>query len=346
MKIAILSISSRPTLPPGEYGYGGMTRVNWWVAEELARLGHDVTMFATPRSVHPSGCGMVTYPSGYVRDNQIPAGEKEENDKNLARWFGATWLSQFDVIHEMSHRHPVAIFCDGPILATMHNPNARNRWGKWTRNLVALSPSHAKLYKSESGKGFVPYVFNGVKLGSQTFSAMKTGSFLLMGVMQPYKGVLETIQAAIEAKAPLVLAGTRGKSLYYKRHCAPLVGRYTYIDFVGEVQGRLKDNLIADAKAAMLFVKWNEPGTMFGVEAMAAGTPIIGSYRGCIPDYVIDSETGFLCKTVDEMALVMQRIDTIVPEACYERYRAHFTVEKQAQSYLKLYERTIAGERW
>jgi len=85
---------------------------------------------------------------------------------------------------------------------------------------------------------------------------------------------------------------------------------------------------------------------MFGVEAMASGTPIIGSRSGCIPDYVIDGETGTLVSTVGAMAHAMRTVDQIEPAACYERYLRYFTVEKQVQSYLKLYKRTAAGERW
>lgn len=347
MKIAILSLSSRPTLAPGEYGYGGMTRVNWCVAEELARLGHDVTFFAAPKSKAPEGCALAPYPQSLCKHNQNCAGTLKATDKALALWFGDEWLGQFDVIHEMSHRHPIALFCDGPILATMHNPNTRKRWGSWTRNLVALSPTHAKKYrKREGGTGLVPWVFNGAKVGSQRSSMVKDGPFLLMGVMQNYKGVVETIQAAIEADVPLILAGTREGSPYYLEQCASLVEQHSNVEFVGEVQGEYKDNLVAYAKAAMLYVKWPEPGTMFGVEAMAAGTPIIGSNRGCIPDYVIDGETGTIVNNVRHMAHAMSTIDQINPADCYQRYLRYFTVEKQVKSYLKLYKRTMEGERW
>lgn len=347
MKIAILSISSRATLPPGEYGYGGMTRVNWWVAEELARLGHDVSFFATPSSKAPKGCILVPYPQGLCKHNQRCAGLKKAGDKAMGVWFGDKWLDEFDVIHEMSHRHPVALFCDGPILATMHNPNNRKRWGFWTRNLVALSPTHAKKYpKREGGKGNVPYVFNGIPVGVQPSTLVKDGPFLLMGVMQNYKGVFETIQAAIEAGVPLIVAGTRSGSKYYKELCAPLVKKHDNIEFVGEIQGAYKDGLVADARAAMLFVKWNEPGTFFGIEAMAAGTPIIGSSRGCIPDYVIHGHTGFVVDNIAAMAEAMLAIGHIRPTDCYKRYLSHFTVEKQVKKYLGLYRRTAGGERW
>lgn len=347
MKIAILSLSNRPTLPPETYGYGGMTRVNWWLADELACLGHNVTLFAHPRTVPPTGVGLVEYPKAVCMLNTRCAGDKKAVDKAMAIWFQEHHLGDFDVIHEMSHRHPVALFCDGPILATMQNPNKRKRWGFWARNLVAVSPTHAKLYpKREGGKGNVPYVFNAVRVGAQPFTDVKNGPFLLMGVMQSYKGVRETIEAAIEANVSLILAGTRGGSGYYKEQCKPLVDSHANIEFVGEVQGHRKDLLVARAKAAMLYVKWNEPGTMFGVEAMAAGTPIIGSNRGCIPDYVVSCKTGYIVGSISAMATAMTTVGALDPVDCYRRYLAAFTVERQAQRYLRLYKRTIEGERW
>lgn len=339
MKIALLSLSNRPTLPPYSYGYGGMTRVNWWLAEELVRLGHDVTMFGVRNTSQPYGCGLVHYPEEVCKSNTRSAEDREAIDRKLAEWFGNEWLDQFDVIHELSHRHPVALFCDGPILATMQNPNLRNRWGSWTRNLVGVSPAHAKKY------GEVPYVFNAVKQGEQTYCKEKTGPFFLMGVMQPHKGVKQTITAAIAADVELDLAGTHlnGK---YGQECLAMITDHSKICWLGEVQGKEKDTLVANAKAAMLYVQWLEPGTMFGVEAMAAGTPIIGSAKGCIPDYVMSGTTGFICRSVEEMAQAMMVVRDLDPIACYARYLDKFTVKRQAQEYLKLYHRTIAGETW
>lgn len=339
MKIAILSISTRPTLPPDEYGYGGMTRVSWWLAEELVRLEHDIHFFATPRSKPPDDAVLVEYPRALVRSGFDCSARKQATDQSMAMWFAEKWLDKFDVIHDLSHRMPVALFCDGPILATMQNPNPRRRYDRSIRNLVALSPAHAEMY------GDVPYVYNGVKDGAVPYSQDKSGPFLLLGVMQPYKGVSETIKAAIKADVPLVLAGHRWDTLYGKA-CAHLIGKRDKIQYVGEVQGQRKADLISHARAAMLYVQWREPGTIFGIEAMCAGTSIIGSEYGCIPNYVIHGMTGFICKSVNEMADAMLRAHEIEPGQVRFRYLEHFTVQRQAQNYLKLYSRTAGGETW
>lgn len=338
MKIAILSVSNKPTLPPDDYGYGGMERVSWWLAEELARLGHDVTFFAARMSVPPKGVGQVTYPS-LIR-NRFPGDRLMRLDMTVAEWFGANWLDQFDIIHELSHRMPIALFCrDGPVIATMQNPNPRIRWGKETRNLVALSPSHAKRYDG------VPYVYNGVKDGSVPYSEDKSGPFLMMGVLRAYKGGLPTIEAAKRAGVPLVLAGTQGGT-EYGRECQAAIEDIDSIQYVGEVMGAYKNELLCHARAAMLYVQWAEPGTIYGIEAMCAGTPIIGSRKGCVPDYVIDGKTGFLCESVEEMADAMLKVDQIDPQVVRLRYEDEFTVVLQAQRYLNLYERVMGGETW
>ena len=352
MKIAILSLSNRPTMPPSTYGYGGMTRVNWWLAEMLSELGHEVSFFGVPGTVAPEDVELIEYPHGMCHSNLKCAGVKKAGDKAMALWFQDTHLDNFDVIHEMSHRLPIALFCEGPILATMQNPNQRKRWGVFARNLVAVSPAHAQMYWQRSGgkrlKKRVPWVFNCAKVGAVPYCEEKDGPFFLMGVMQKYKGVKETIEAAIVAEVPLVLAGTAEKGRYFQQECLPLMKGHKNIEFIGEVQGEKKDWLLSHSLAAMLYVKWREPGTMFGVEAMAAGTPIIGSHHGCIPDYVEHGETGYLCKTVEEMAQAMidVREDGIASEVCYKRYLEHFTVAHTAKKYLGLYKRTAGGEQW
>ena len=204
MRIALLSVSSGPTRPPSDYGYGGMERVNWWLCEELRARGHDVVLFVTKGSIPPNNEGMVLYPPGLCSHNQITAKVRETLDRGLALWFEKRWLGGFDVIHDSSHRHPIAKFCKGPILATMHNPNPRNLWGVPVKNLVALSPSHSAMY------GGVPWVFNGVRDGAIPANVEnRTGPFLFMSVITAYKGALETVQAAITAKEALTIAGTQ-----------------------------------------------------------------------------------------------------------------------------------------
>jgi len=335
MRIAILSISSRPTLPPNEYGYGGMTRVSWWLSEEMAQLGHDVTLFATEGSKPPEGVRLAEYPQ--IVRNELAPERLEELDRATAAWFDSVWLDQFDIVHELSHRMPIAVFCDGPIMATMQNPNKRRRWGHDIRNMVALSPAHSQLY------GGIPYVYNGVE--DVGFQPVKNGPFLVMGPMQPHKGVFEAIQAAVVAQEPLVLAGHRWDSPYGQK-CAVVVAQHENVSYVGEVQGDFKRSLLHHAKAAILYMRWPEPGCLFGLEAMSAGTPIIGSTRGCIPNYVVHGTTGFICKSISSMAEAMTHIDMIDPAACRARYEENFTIQIQAQKYLPLYKRTISGETW
>ena len=340
MRIAILSVSDLPTIPPSLYGYGGMPRVSWWLAEELGRLGHEVDLFGAPGTIAPEGCAFQWYPPRLCKSNLLPAPQLEALDKEMAAWFEKHWLFRYDVVHDVTHRMPIACFCEGPILATMQNPNPRDQWGKPRRNLVALSPSHAKMYKEG-----VPYVYNAVKNETVPYSEDKSGPLLMMGVMQFYKGALPTIEAAKQAEVPLVLAGTQWDSPYGQK-CKAAIEGVDYIQYVGEVQGDYKNELLSHARAAMLYVQWPEPGTLFGIEAMCAGTPIIGSQKGCIPDYVIDGETGFICRSVEEMAEAMKRIGEIDPQNVRLRFEDDFTVEIQAQRYLRLYERTVKGETW
>jgi len=79
-------------------------------------------------------------------------------------------------------------------------------------------------------------------------------------------------------------------------------------------------------------------------EAMACGTPVIAFNRASAPELIVDGETGYLVRNVDEMAEAVGRLDRLDPYRCRRHVEEHFDVPIMVQRYLELYRRILAWE--
>jgi L-malate glycosyltransferase len=83
------------------------------------------------------------------------------------------------------------------------------------------------------------------------------------------------------------------------------------------------------------------------LDAMAAGTPIVGTRAGGIPEVIADGETGFLVEPRDHHAMARAIVRLLEDEALRRRMgdaglaraRAQFSAERMVQETLKVYRR-------
>src|SRR5262249_9621245 len=116
------------------------------------------------------------------------------------------------------------------------------------------------------------------------------------------------------AAAGDALAGNTD-AVYWSQQVRPLVdGRR--VRWPGVVRGTAKQRLLAEARALLMPVQWEEPGATVVVEAFAAGTPVIGMRRGALPELVEHGVTGYLADDEDEFAHYMAQVDRLDRRAC------------------------------
>ena len=78
---------------------------------------------------------------------------------------------------------------------------------------------------------------------------------------------------------------------------------------------------------------------------MACGTVPIALDDGALKEIIKDGQTGFICKSLDQMATRIKEVELIDPKACRERAQ-QFSKEKMAQEYVKIYTKIINGQEW
>jgi glycosyltransferase involved in cell wall biosynthesis len=160
------------------------------------------------------------------------------------------------------------------------------------------------------------------------------------------KGAHRAIEAARLAGRPLVLAGPvqTGQEQYFRELVEPHIdGRK--VRYVGEIGGRAKLELFANAAALLMPVRWREPFGIVMVEALACGTPVIAFREGAAAEIVIDGENGKLVADEAEMARAVERLESIDPERCRASVAERYDVSVTVAGYEHVYRRAIAAYR-
>ena len=187
---------------------------------------------------------------------------------------------------------------------------------------------------------------------------------LQLGRMVPRKGVETVIRAFArllrvhDINARLVIAGGDAPEPDPRR--TPEIGRLQAIAHQERVAGQVifagscpRDRLKYYYSAADVFVStpWYEPFGITPVEAMACGTPVIGSDVGGIKFTVRNGQTGYLVPPSNPEALA-ERLARLYrdPELlrflgrqAIKRANDHFTWRKVTRSVAALYEKVING---
>lgn len=195
-----------------------------------------------------------------------------------------------DVVHDNTLAGPLVAATHGlPTVVTAHGPvygdlGAYYRTLSGRASLVALSRAQREGLPTARWAATVP---NGVRPDRFPFHAAKGEYAVFLGRMSPDKGPVWAIDAARAAGIPLVMAAKCREDdevAYFEHAVRPRLGGD--VEWIGEVGGRRKVELLADARCLLFPIDWEEPFGLVMIEAMACGTPVVALRRGAVPEVV------------------------------------------------------------
>ncbi|HET7249274.1 MAG TPA: glycosyltransferase, partial [Gemmatimonadales bacterium] len=225
-------------------GYGGAQRIVVWLAYGLAELGHDVTVVAAPGTALPGlRCRSLDPSVLYSADFDVRRAVPEP----------------FDILH---FHGPPRLSPAIPYVHTLHGNMGPGRTAD--ARAICVSENHAQRHGTRS------FVHNGVRLDEYRYEPSKGDFDLFMARLHGVKGWRTAAAIARRCKIKLVLAGGWRPSLS------------RYVRFVGEVSGDRKRDLLAEARCLWMPVAWDDPCPVNVLEALASGTPVIGTPRGSL----------------------------------------------------------------
>jgi len=322
--------------------YGGSERVVSYLTEQLVRLGHEVTLFASGGSQTAARLVEVC-PRALWRDPQV-----REVLPHHVRLLELVFrdVSQFDVIHfHCDYVHfPLVRRYKVPTVTTMHvmmHPPDLWQFFEEYREVPVISISNDQRVPIPHAN-WQQTIYHGLPPDLFTFSEEGGHYLAFLGRMSPEKGVDRAIGIARETGVPLKIAAKiyPEERNYFESVIAPLLrAAEPLVEFVGELGQREKNEFLGKAKALLFPIDWPEPFGLVMIEALACGTPVIAWRRGSVPEVLADGLTGYIVESVPEAVNAVGRLDQLNRCECRQVFEERFTDERMARDHLRVYGR-------
>lgn len=349
MKIAILST---PWISTPPQGYGGTELVVHNLTEELVKRGHDVTLFAT-------GDSKTSAKLKYAFRRALGAPFKHKKNPynkllfHVREFIHLVEKENFDIIH--AHTRPTGLFLldylKKPFLHTLHGAfykganlsvdsvvDIRKALLKFKNHFfVKISEAQSKDLPKLN---YIRCIFNGVATNKYRLGKGSGGYLAWLGRITSIKGPDIAIKIAQLSGQRLEIAGIIEDRNYFNKEIKPyLNGR---IKFIGELKSiSEKSKFLGDAKALLFPVRIRESFGMVMAEAMATGTPVIGTRIGSVPEVIKDGQTGFVVKTKKEMLEKVGQIKKLNRKLVRSYAEENFSVKSMVDKYEEVYEKVL-----
>ena len=329
------------SVPPKTYG--GTERVVSYLTEELAKEGHQVTLFASGDSVTSAkliaGC-----PHSLRLDPEC-----KDPIAHHVRMLDLVFehALEFDVMHfHIDYLHyPLSRRQELPHVTTLHG----------RLDLPELAPLYKRFCDvplisiSDAQRAPLPWanwqqtIYHGLPDSLCRFHP-DPGSYLaFLGRVSPEKRLDRAIEIAKRSGNKLRIAAKIDPidEAYFRETIKPLLDD-PCCEFIGEIGETEKDVFLGNASALLFPIDWPEPFGLVLIEAMACGTPVIAYPRGSVPEIVEDGVNGSMVESIEEAVRAVNDIARISRLRCRQAFEKRFTAERMAQEYLKVYQALIA----
>ncbi|MCI0464358.1 MAG: glycosyltransferase family 4 protein [Gemmataceae bacterium] len=326
--------------------YGGTERVVSWLTEELVHLGHEVTLFASGDSQTKAklvaACPRALWQDGDCRDtlpHHVRLMELVFQD-----------VSRFDVLHfhcdylhfPLLRRHPC------PSVTTLHGrlhvPDLGPLFAEYAEvPLVSISDDQRRPIPEANWQATV---YHGLPRDLHTYWERPGKYLAFLGRMSPEKGADRAIAIARRAGMKLKVAAKiySEERAYFQETIEPLLHESrSFVEFIGEVGGQVKDEFLGQAAALLFPIDWPEPFGLVMIEALACGTPVIAWRNGSVPEVIEDGVTGFVVDSLEEAVEAVGRVAGLDRATCRKVFEERFDAARMARDYVEVYRRLAQG---
>lgn len=344
MRIGIIAPPWLPVPPPA---YGGTEAVIDRLARGIIDAGHEVVLWTT-------GDSTCEVPFAWVFNESKPdrMGNSAVEMQHLIHGYDTLRSCGCDIIHDhtllgpvYSHRYP-----DLPVVTTNHGPfngELTDLYQSISSHVpvIAISHEQARTAGLLPVAGVIHHGLDPARFPVGDGAGDERGEYyLFLGRMAPEKGARRAAQAAAMAGVRLKIAAKMREPWerdFFEQAVQPLLN--DDIEYVGEVGGSEKLELIGSAKALLNPIRWSEPFGLVMIEALACGTPVVAFPEGSVPEIVDHGISGLLVDSTEAMAEQLEKVDGLSRESCRAQVEEYFSTERMVAEHLELYEEILQG---
>jgi glycosyltransferase involved in cell wall biosynthesis len=276
--------------------YGGTERIVSYLTEELVRLGHDVTLFASGDLVTAAElvpCVPVALRLNHAVRDPIPyfmlmmAQVAERTDEFDVIHFHIDQF-QFPIFNEMARR----------TMTTLHGrqdlPDLHHLYrGFPDMPLVSISNSQRLPIPDAN---FVATIYHGLPRDLMPTPNPRGGYLAFLGRISEKRVDRRSDRARTRPAAQITARSITDGNL--RAEIEPLLAE-PGIEYIGEIDERRKVKFLGEARALLFPIDWPEPFGLAMIEAMACGTPVLAFRKGAVPEVIDEGVTGYVVDSSD-----------------------------------------------
>lgn len=335
---------------------GGVEYFSYYLTKELARRGHDLSVYAASGSKIP-GVKIKEVSPFPTNINMEYANLQERissfyDSSALADFFiGGEW-KKFDLVQYNNYIFyeilPFIKLADIPVIIHIHYSH-KTIYPHIKDKLLQYKNVHY-LPVSDFTKTLMPdlpyldKVYPAIDLKDFPYSGGAGDYLLFLSRICPEKGTHLAIKAARQAGEKLVIAGgvSRAHRKYFNDEIRPYIDNKNVV-YVGEADLKTRVKIYQRAKALLFPIQWDETFGLVAAEAQACGTPVITFDRAAAKEIIKDGVSGFIVPDgdTDKMAAAVKKINKLDRKKVRAWAEKNFSVALWAKKYEDIYKKLI-----
>lgn len=334
LRVAVLSPIAWRT-PPRHYGPWELFAS--LLADGLAGLGHEVTLFATADSVTTGRLDAVVE-TGWSEDPSIEP--KVAECLHIANVF--EHAASFDVIHNGFDFLPLTYsgLVSTPVVTTIHgfsSPRITAVYERYDASTTYVAISDADRHPALH---YAATIHHGIDVDDFPLGREPGEHLLFFGRIHPDKGTAHAIELARRAGRRLVIAGIIQDERYFREEVQPHIDG-DRVQFVGAVSSGERAAVLGSAHALVHLIDFDEPFGFSVVEAMMCGVPVIARRRGSMAELIDHGVTGFLVDGLDDAVGAVARAGDLDRGVIRSKTADRFSRETMVQRYVEVYRQLL-----